>query len=118
MQQLRALMILSAANDLSSDRHSTMQNIARAVTCAIPRGPVAVTAVAAHAPFDPGSVCFERADPDYMSRFHQLRPLVTAVVHELVGALAPGVVVDLDRVLRRSPRAGGLARKLLRVCIA
>lgn len=46
MQQLRALLILSAAYDLSRDRHSTMQNIARAVTHAVPRGPVAVTTVA------------------------------------------------------------------------
>jgi DNA-binding NarL/FixJ family response regulator len=117
MQKTEAISILTAAYDLSQSTALALQNIARAAVRAIP-GPVVVAALDRNAQLDAGSICFEPADQDQVSSFHDLRSLILDAVHDRIGALAPGVVVDLDQVLCRSPRCHGLAHELPRLCIA
>jgi DNA-binding CsgD family transcriptional regulator len=117
MQKTDAISILNAAYDLSLSSHLAVQNIARAAVRAIP-GPVVVAALGRNAQLDPDSICFAHADQDHVSRFHDVRSLILAAVHDRIGALAPGVVVDLDQALCRSPRCRGLAHELPRLCIA
>src|SRR5262245_44460285 len=117
MQKLRTLQILSAAYDLARDRHSTMQHIAKAAIRAIPRGPIAVAVLGAKARLDADTICFECADHDYISRFLALRGEIIAVVHELVGSLVPGVLIDAEQAWCTSHRVQSSACKLLRLCI-
>jgi DNA-binding CsgD family transcriptional regulator len=118
MQQMDAILILGAAHDLSQSSHLAARNVARAAVRAIPRGPVVVATSGANARLDTDPICFEHADQDYVSRFHGLRSLILAAVHDRIGALAPGVILDLDQALYRSPRCHGHAHDLPRLCIA
>jgi DNA-binding NarL/FixJ family response regulator len=117
MQKMRELLILRAAYDLSRDRHSTMQGIAKAAARAIPRGPIAVGALGTSTQLDPEAVCFERADPAYISRFRELGASIKAAAHELLGSVDPGVIVEPADPGCQSPRLQSLASGLVRLCL-
>lgn len=117
MHKTDAISILHAAHDLSQSSHLALRNIARAAVRAIP-GPVVVAALGTNAQIDAASICFEHADQDHVSRFHGLRSQIVAAVQDRIGALAPGIIVNLDQVMCRSSRFHGIAHELPGLCIA
>ena len=105
MQKLRELPILRAAFDLSRDRLSAMQGIAKGAAQVFPRGPIIVAAFD-----DPDAACFERADDAYIARFHDQRSRISAAVCDKLGSVAPGLVADADQAWCQSLRFHGLVQ--------
>jgi DNA-binding NarL/FixJ family response regulator len=92
MQDAQALVMLEIAYNLAHSTHGAMRRIARAVRSAIPRGPVAVAYFDSNGQIVPGSVKFERADEDYISRFFEWQRLVPVALRQLALATTSRVI--------------------------
>jgi DNA-binding NarL/FixJ family response regulator len=92
MQDAHVLGVLAIAYDLAACARDAMRRIARAMTRAVPDGPVAVAWFDRGAQLEPGAVQFERADQDYISRFFEWQRSIPIAVRQLQLASAPRVV--------------------------
>lgn len=92
MQGVQALLILEAAYNLSQSSQETMRDIARAATDTIPHGPVTVAHFAPDAQLDTDSVCFERADRRYVSRFLEWQQVAPLDIRRFALSLTPRAI--------------------------
>jgi DNA-binding NarL/FixJ family response regulator len=117
MIDIQIFHIIEAAYDLSEGRQKAIRNIAKAATGAIPRGPVTVMHFDSDAQLDPDSVCFERADQEYVSRFLEWQR-VTPAVHQFALSLTPRAIHFRTEACEPLPdELKTMARQLFPLCV-
>jgi DNA-binding NarL/FixJ family response regulator len=117
MQHTQALLLLEIAYDLADSSRDAMRRIARVVTSAIPRGPVAVACFGTGTRIDRSSVEFERADDDYISRFFEWQRALPLAIRELHLALAPGLVDHRSGAAPLPPELEAMVRRVSPMCV-
>src|SRR5262245_3813480 len=117
MRYTQALLLLEIAYNLTHSSHDAMGRIARVVTSAIPRGPVAVACFGTGAGFDRSSVVFERADDDYISRFLEWQRALPTAVREHLLATAPGLVDVRSGADLQAPELAAMVRGVSPTCV-
>jgi DNA-binding NarL/FixJ family response regulator len=117
MQHAEALLLLEIAYNLAHSSRDAMRHIARVVSRAIPRGPVAVACFGSGACIDRSSVEFERAGDDYLSRFFEWQRALPPAIRELHLAIAPGLVDLRSGADPQPPGLEAMVRGLSPICV-
>lgn len=117
MQHTQALLLLETAYHLADSARDAMRRIARVVTSAIPRGPVAVACFGTAAGIDRSSVEFERADDDYISRFFEWQRALLPATRERYLTLAPGLVDFRSGADPQPPELEAMVRRVSPMCV-
>jgi DNA-binding NarL/FixJ family response regulator len=117
MQHTQALLLLEIAYNLADSSRDAMRRIARVMTHATPRGPVAVACFDPGARIDRSSVEFELADDDYRSRFFEWQRALPLEIRELYLAIAPGLVDLRSGSDPQPPQLEAMLRRVSPMCV-